>query len=57
MGGRGHAFLHLISYGSSEVADYKHLEGGLKFVSAIPKSPSGKILRKDLRRELDWVIE
>ena len=48
-------FPQLISYVASEVADYKRLEGGLKFVAAIPKSPSGKILRKDLRRELDGV--
>ncbi len=30
-------------------ADYKQLRGGVVFVDAIPKSPSGKILRKDLR--------
>ena len=31
------------------VADYKQLRGGVVFMDAIPKSPSGKILRKDLR--------
>jgi 4-coumarate--CoA ligase len=31
------------------VADYKQLRGGVVFIDAIPKSPSGKILRKDLR--------
>ncbi|KAH7039754.1 uncharacterized protein B0I36DRAFT_309222 [Microdochium trichocladiopsis] len=31
------------------VARYKFLRGGVKFVEAIPKSPSGKILRKILR--------
>ena len=31
------------------VADYKRLRGGVVYVDAIPKSPSGKILRKDLR--------
>lgn len=28
---------------------YKWLEGGVKFVKAVPRNPSGKILRKDLR--------
>jgi 4-coumarate--CoA ligase len=32
-----------------QVADYKRLRGGVVFVEAIPTSPSGKILRKDLR--------
>ncbi|KAJ1334119.1 4-coumarate--CoA ligase [Microdochium nivale] len=31
------------------VARYKFLRGGVKFLEAIPKSPSGKILRKNLR--------
>lgn len=31
------------------VAGYKQLRGGVIFLSEIPKSPSGKILRKDLR--------
>jgi len=33
----------------SHVADYKQLRGGVIFIDVIPKSPSGKILRKDLR--------
>ncbi|TVY81947.1 putative acyl-coenzyme A synthetase, partial [Lachnellula suecica] len=33
----------------SKVADYKRLRGGVRFLDIIPKSPSGKILRKDLR--------
>ncbi|CAK5279834.1 unnamed protein product [Mycena citricolor] len=28
---------------------YKHLTGGVVFIDAVPKNPSGKILRKDLR--------
>jgi 4-coumarate--CoA ligase len=32
-----------------KVADYKQLRGGVVFMDVIPKSPSGKILRKDLR--------
>lgn len=31
------------------VASHKNLRGGVIIVDAIPKSPSGKILRKDLR--------
>ena len=34
-----------------EVADYKNLRGGIEFVQQIPKSPAGKILRKDLRAQ------
>ena len=34
---------------ASNVAGYKRLRGGVVFIDAIPKSPSGKILRKDLR--------
>ncbi|KAI1331011.1 acetyl-CoA synthetase-like protein [Xylariaceae sp. FL0255] len=32
-----------------QVASYKQLRGGVVFLDAIPKSASGKILRKDLR--------
>jgi len=31
------------------MAPYKQLRGGVVFIDVIPKSPSGKILRKDLR--------
>lgn len=31
------------------VANHKRLRGGIVLMEAIPKSPSGKILRKDLR--------
>ena len=34
---------------SERVAKYKHLTGGVIFVDSIPKSTSGKILRRDLR--------
>lgn len=30
-------------------ADYKQLRGGVIFMDVIPKSPSGKILRRELR--------
>ncbi|KAK3989355.1 putative acyl-coenzyme A synthetase [Cladorrhinum sp. PSN332] len=34
---------------AGQVSSYKRLRGGVVFVNAIPKSPSGKILRKELR--------
>ncbi|KAI2630101.1 acetyl-CoA synthetase-like protein [Xylaria nigripes] len=33
----------------TRVVRYKWLKGGVKFIKAIPKNPSGKILRKQLR--------
>ena len=34
---------------ASAAAKYKRLEGGIEFLDAIPKNPSGKILRRVLR--------
>ncbi|XP_077503576.1 luciferin 4-monooxygenase-like [Amblyomma americanum] len=34
---------------SAKVARHKHLHGGVEFVSSIPKSDTGKSLRRDLR--------
>lgn len=34
---------------ASRSAAYKHLVGGVEFLEQIPRSLSGKILRKDLR--------
>jgi acyl-coenzyme A synthetase/AMP-(fatty) acid ligase len=34
---------------AARVAQHKRLRGGVVVVEVIPKSPSGKILRKDLR--------
>ncbi|TQV98408.1 4-coumarate-CoA ligase 2a [Cordyceps javanica] len=39
----------LMQHVHGKVADYKKLRGGLVFVDAVPRSPSGKILRKQLR--------
>ena len=39
----------LISFVASKVSEYKHLKGGVMFVDFIPKSPSGKILRRLLK--------
>lgn len=37
------------TYISKRLAKYKSLEGGVVFVDVIPKTASGKILKKDLR--------
>ncbi|KAF7550890.1 hypothetical protein G7Z17_g5408 [Cylindrodendrum hubeiense] len=39
----------LEEYVQSRVSDYKRLRGGVRFVEVVPRSPSGKILRKEVR--------
>ncbi|KAI9689275.1 MAG: hypothetical protein M1820_010159 [Bogoriella megaspora] len=39
----------IMRFVAKEKADYKRLRGGVVYLDAIPKSPSGKILRRDLR--------
>ncbi|WVQ85014.1 hypothetical protein IAT38_007178 [Cryptococcus sp. DSM 104549] len=39
----------ILDWAAGRVANHKKLRGGVVLVEAIPKSPSGKILRKDLR--------
>jgi 4-coumarate--CoA ligase len=39
----------IASWLATKVAPHKRLVGGVKFVDAIPKNQSGKILRKELR--------
>lgn len=34
---------------NSKVTHYKKLVGGVKFIEAIPRNPSGKILRNELK--------
>jgi 4-coumarate--CoA ligase len=41
----------LVKYVASRVVSYKRLRGGVSFLQQIPRSPSGKILRKDLKLE------
>lgn len=36
---------------SKQVAPHKKLRGGVRFVDKVPKSPSGKILRRIMRDE------
>lgn len=38
---------------SARVASYKRLRGGVRFVEMVPKSPSGKILRRLLKVEVN----
>ncbi|XP_069685518.1 uncharacterized protein [Periplaneta americana] len=37
---------------AEKVSEYKHLKGGVQFIDKIPKSPSGKILRRILKEQL-----
>lgn len=39
----------LYQYVADHKARYKRLEGGIEFLDVVPKSPSGKILRRMLR--------
>lgn len=39
----------IIAFVQGKVANHKRLRGGIVFVDAVPKSPSGKILRRILR--------
>ncbi|XP_074033582.1 luciferin 4-monooxygenase [Leptinotarsa decemlineata] len=42
----------LQEYVAGKVSPQKKLRGGIIFVSSIPKNPSGKILRKELKKQL-----
>lgn len=39
------------------LAQHKHLRGGVVFVNDIPKSPSGKVLRRELREAVKRELE
>lgn len=36
---------------ANKVVQYKHLAGGVQILNAIPKNSSGKILRKELKKQ------
>ncbi|GMR49074.1 hypothetical protein PMAYCL1PPCAC_19269, partial [Pristionchus mayeri] len=42
----------VIDFVAQKVSKHKHITGGVNFVNEIPKSPSGKILRRFLRDEV-----
>ncbi|KAK5044931.1 hypothetical protein LTR84_010303 [Exophiala bonariae] len=48
-GSRSISEADVVSFVSSRVSKTKHLTGGCVFIDAIPKNPSGKILRRQLR--------
>lgn len=37
------------NFTATKLSEHKQLKGGIVFLSSIPKSPSGKILRRELR--------
>ena len=41
----------VVDFVAGKVAPHKKLRGGVEFIDKIPKSASGKILRKDLRKK------
>ncbi|TKR62633.1 hypothetical protein L596_026562 [Steinernema carpocapsae] len=43
----------VVDFVKDKVAHYKHLKGGVQFIPEIPKSASGKILRRFLRDEAE----
>lgn len=40
----------IIKFVKDQVISYKQLRGGVRFVDTIPKNPSGKILRREIKR-------
>ena len=40
---------NITTFVAAKLSKHKHLKGGVVFVDSIPKSPSGKILRRLLR--------
>lgn len=44
----------LMDYVASKVVQHKRLRGGIRFIDAVPKSASGKLLRRVIK---DWVKE
>lgn len=40
-------------YVAKKVAKYKRLEGGVEFITAIPKNNTGKVLRRELKKKYE----
>ena len=49
LGGTGEFADEVMRWVAQKVSDHKRLRRGVVLIRAIPKSPSGKILRKELR--------
>ncbi|KIY44782.1 acetyl-CoA synthetase-like protein [Fistulina hepatica ATCC 64428] len=47
----------IIKHVADNKIGYKHLAGGVEFVAAIPKNPSGKLLRRHLRAKAKEVVQ
>ena len=41
----------IIDYVAGKLSAHKHLVGGVEFIEAVPKSASGKILRRLLKQK------
>jgi acyl-coenzyme A synthetase/AMP-(fatty) acid ligase len=41
----------LVEWVATQVAPHKKLRGGMRFVDQVPKSPSGKVLRRVMREQ------
>lgn len=41
----------LAEWVATQVAPHKRLRGGIRFVDQVPKSPSGKVLRRVMREQ------
>jgi len=41
----------LVDWVATQVAPHKKLRGGIRFVEQVPKSPSGKVLRRVMREQ------
>jgi acyl-CoA synthetase (AMP-forming)/AMP-acid ligase II len=40
------------NYVADKLSEYKQLKGGVEFLASVPKSPSGKILRRVLKGQM-----
>lgn len=47
----------LVKHVAEAKVPYKHLKGGIEFIDAIPKNPSGKMLRRVLREQALRTVE